>query len=600
MAWRMPFRRSDQTRVAKLAPVAKRTSDDTPTNLQPWQKDAWGYYKVLGEVHYGGGFYARMMAGVRILVQQRQANGDWKEVEGGEYVEQLRRLENARGGMSGLQARYGTLTFVQGESMLCRTLVGYGKDKTTGEWLQIEGKTFFERWEMLSSQELQYSKTQGAALGEYKRRRKDTGGATGGQAIPETDPDDPQPDTMYAWRFYHSDPEYSGMADSSMRAVLLDCEELVLLKQAIRNSAKSRGAGNGILVLPRSMAGKDVDQSDGTKIPKNALEIYEALTEPVEDEDAASAVAPVILFADNEVTAQHVFHVDIRGAALYKETGLRDECIRRMAIGLDMPPEALLGTSAVNHWTAWQIDEAAWKNHGAPVTREFCEQLTGALIAPLAIENGVDPATLRVWFDATDVVEDPDRGRAADEAHDRIAISDEAYRRDKGFDESDAPDDAEWERRAAIGRKPQSSTAGNAPPEQGQASVTPERLAGMADACLLRCHELAGSKLRTKITSNGAPANLRVRIRGVHNVAVTRTLGEDWRAVPGQVDADSLVAGAGQAFLEGMTSLGLEPHLAETLVQRVEEHAARTLYDPGPPALPDEVLAICALLSRRI
>jgi hypothetical protein len=49
-----------------------------------------------------------------------------------------------------------------------------------------------------------------------------------------------------------------------------------------------------------------------------------------------------------------------------------------------------------------------------------------------------------------------------------------------------------------------------------------------------------------------------------------------------------------------MTRLGLEPSLAETLVRRVEEHAARTLFDEDPGLLPDEVLAICTLTSLRV
>jgi hypothetical protein len=37
------------------------------------------------------------------------------------------------------------------------------------------------------------------------------------------------------------------------------------------------------------------------------------------------------------------------------------ECIERIAIGLDMPPEILIGLQDANHWTAWQIDEQTWK-----------------------------------------------------------------------------------------------------------------------------------------------------------------------------------------------------------------------------------------------
>jgi hypothetical protein len=118
----------------------------------------------------------------------------------------------------------------------------------------------------------------------------------------------------------------------------------------------------------------------------------------------------------------------------------------------------------------------------------------------------------------------------------------------------------------------------------------------MADAAVLRCRELAGSRLRTRMQGGEGAPNLRARIKSAHNVDVAHRLGVDVRD---SCDADSLVAGAGMAFLGGLRRLGLEPGLAESLVRRVEEHAARTLFDEDPGDLPDEVIGICALTSMR-
>lgn len=591
MAWWLPFASRNGTVVAPPPPRSGAKSDD-PSPLKEWQKQAWGYYNTLGEIHYGAGFYARMLSGVRLFCEARDAAGEWAEIEDGAspFVAQLERLENARGGMAGLQGGYGTLTFVQGESMLTCTLEGYGTDSLGEPLLDPDGEAYTEVWEMLSSAELSYAK--GEKI--YTRRRNGTGT---GEKFPETDPDDPQPGTMIAYRFYHRDPAYSGLADSSMRAVLADCEELLLLKQSIRNTARNRGAGNGVLILPSSMGGDLIDTGDGVMVPKNAKMIFDALTAPIANEQAASAVSPVILFAPPDTTTQTAFHIDLRGAALYRETGLRDECIRRIAIGLDMPPEALLGTAGVNHWTAWQIDESAWKNHGAPVARELVEQLTSALIKPLALDLGIDPKDVRIWYDPTDVVEDPDRGRAAQEAHGNLTISDKAYREATGWEEEDAPDDAEWEKRSTIIRRPRQANPEQGVPPQGQASVTPERVIGMAEAAVLRCRELAGSRLRTKMQSNGTAPNLRARIKSAPNEAVAWKLGADVRD---ECDPDTLVAGAGMVFLTGMRKLGLEPGLAETLVRRVEEFAAKTLFEEDPGELPEDVLGICALTSMRV
>lgn len=589
MAWWLPFAQRNGRVVAPPDPKERDNAQKPIGSLQKWQVEAWRYHQELGEIHYASGFYARMISGMRLYVEERTtiASADtsvdavgqeWKESTNADLVESLARLENSTGGMAALQGQYGRLIFVQGEAMLCRTL--YEEEGVA----EIQ-----EQWEMLSAAELSYNKD----TKEYKRRARE--GMSAVKTIPETDPEDPQPGTMMAWRFYHRDPQYSGMADSSIRAVLKDCEELVLLKRSIRNMARNRGAGNGILMLPSGMGGAEVEMADGTKIPKNAKTIYDALIAPIANEEHASAVTPVIMFAPPGTTPSEAFHIDIRGAALYKETGLRDECIKRIAIGLDMPPEALVGTSGVNHWTAWQIDETAWTNHGDPIAREFVGFLTRALLHPIAIDHGVDPASVRIWYDATEVVQDPDRARAAAEAFDRIAISEASYRRETGFQEDDAPDDAEWQRRADVQSAPKGTVERQkAEPPTGQANL--DRIIGMADACVLRCRELAGSKLRTKLQSNGSPTNLRVRIRGAHNCEVAAMLGGDMQGV----DPDVLVAGAGQVFLTGMRRLGLDGGLAETLVRRVEEHAARTLFNDDPGDLPDEVLAICGLASLRV
>lgn len=589
---RMPFARRDLNITAAAAmPVPKRSgakADEPGGALKDWQKQAWGYYKTLGEIHYGGGFYARMLSNVRLVIQERNALGEWEESANEMFVAQLERLENARGGMAEIQAAYGVLRFVQGEALLCCTLAGYGMDENE-QPIMVDGAEFYETWEMLSSAEVTYAK------GERMYTRR-SGGTGGGDKLRETDPSNPQPNTMIAYRFYHRDPEFSGLADSSMRAVLADCEELLLLKQSIRNTARNRGAGNGILFLPSSMGGNEVDRGDGIKVPKNAKAIFDALMAPIRDEQVADAVTPVVLFG-SEVTPQNAFHLDIRGAALYKETGLRDECIRRIAIGLDMPPESLIGVGSSNHWSGWLIDDNAWKNHGLGVTREFVEQLTSALVKPVAVENGIEPKNVRIWFDATDVVEDPDRSATAQAAHRMLVISDAAARRDMGYEEEDAPSDEEWAKRAPLTpqRAPTQSKAGDVAPTQ--AAVSPERIIGMAEGAVLRCRELAGSRLRTRMQSTETAPNLRARIKSASNAEVACKLGDDVRD---SCDPDALVAGAGLVFLSGLRKLGLDPGLAETLVRRVEEHAARTLFDADPGDLPDEVIGICALTSMRV
>lgn len=183
------------------------------------------------------------------------------------------------------------------------------------------------------------------------------------------------------------------------------------------------------------------------------------------------------------------------------------------------------------------------------------------------------------------------------EAHDRLIISDAAARRDLGYEEEDAPTPEEWDKRAAAGDAIKTTTPNPAKGAPRQGEATAERIIGMAEAAVLRCRELAGSRLRTKMQSNGTAPNLRARIKSAPNEMVAAKLGADIRD---ECDPDSLVAGAGMVFLRGLRNLGLEPGLSETLVRRVEEHAARTLFDEDPGPLPEDVIGICGLTSMRV
>lgn len=571
MAW---FSRRAKSFVASAQPIAPRDKANDPgATLQPWQQQAWGFFHELGELHYAGGFYRRMLSNLRVFVEERDEEGGWAETERPELMEQLERLESSSGGLAKLQGRYGELTFVQGECYLACTIL---EDDA-------------ECWEMISVSELSYSRDSK----EYKRKRRASGASP--ELIPETDPENPLPGTMIAYRFMHPDPQFSGDPDAPMRAVLEDCDELYLLKQAVRNTARNRGAGNGVLVMTSQLGAAQVDAGDGRMVSKTAQDVYTALTSPLADEKSASAVAPVIVFAEpptNGSLKDQIFHVDLRGAALYQETGLRDECIRRIEIGLDMPSGSLLGVTNTNHWNAWAIDESAWRNHGEPVAKEFVGYLTSALITPVARELGIDPRDVRVWFDAAEVVEDPDRSAAAAEALDRFAISEDAYRRATNWKDEDAMDDAEFEKRVTIGRRPQGTTPSEPRGGQEPSGASAERIVGMAECAVLACRAKAGAKLRSH--AEKVP-NLRARINGKPNDQVGALVGRDLG-----IEADQLVAGGGTPFLKRMLEAGLEPNLAPTLVMLTEEHAARTLFDEDPGVLPAEIIAVCGLQSLKV
>ncbi len=565
------FQRRPRSFVASAAPFAPRQKDNEPgASLQKWQQEAWNYFHELGELHYAGGFYRRMLSNLRLFVEEKDADGGWAETENPQLSEQLSRLESNSGGLAKLQGTYGELIFVQGECYLACTIDDDGE----------------ECWEMISVSELAYKS------GEYHRKRSRSGATP--QVIPETDTANPEPGTMIAYRFMHADPQYSGDPDAPMRAVLEDCQELWLLKQAVRNTARSRVAGNGVMVMPSWLGSAQVDMGDGNLVSATAKMIYDAFTAPIGDESAASAVSPVIVFAEMPPMGQgslkdNIFHIDVRGAARYQEPALRAECIGRIEIGLDMPSGSLLGVKDSNHWNAWQIDESAWKNHGEPVAREFVGYLTSTLISPIAQQLGLDPRSVRVWYDEAEVVEDPDRTAAAEQALKLYAISEDAYRRATNWKDEDAMLPDEFERRSKIGTR---GEADSAPVDGPPMGASHDRIIGMAEAAVVSCRHTAGSRARSH--AEKVP-NLRVRIQGKPNDQVPALVGRDLG-----LDPDVLVTDGGKRFMRQMITAGLDPQIAPTLVTLVESHAAATLFDAEPGPLPEDVLALCALQSLKV
>jgi hypothetical protein len=57
--------------------------------------------------------------------------------------------------------------------------------------------------------------------------------------------------------------------------------------------------------------------------------------------------------------------------------------------------------------------------------------------------GGEEPGDWVVWYDASEITLRPDRSEAAQNAYDRLELNGDAYRRETGFDEDDAPDDEE-------------------------------------------------------------------------------------------------------------------------------------------------------------
>jgi hypothetical protein len=591
--------------------------NDTLRRLQQgWQSRAFAYYDLIPEIWYASQFYARALQALEIYVGKVDPDtGEIEKVDDERVQEYVTRIQDPGGGRANLLGAFGRLQFIAGECYLLVTLDDDGE----------------EVWEMLSTDELRPT-----GEGSFTRYKAPSLNA---EELKEVTDDMWQPIEGFcvAYRIWRRHPRYSALADAPMKAVLELCEELLLLTKAVRARALSRAAGAGMLLIPEEIslpADEAVGEEDAEEDPFFAdLETH--LQAPLNDAGSASAVVPLIVRASGEYIDK-IRHLSLADPTkFYPETGLRTECIHRMALGLDLPPEVLLGTADANHWTSWQIDEQTWKAHLQPVAQMLVGDLTAAYLRQALKADGfVDYRDYVVAYDASAIINHPDRSKDAKDLYAEGVLNGEALRKANGFDETDAPDEAEWRRWAGVKMRdssvaiygipsklgtggietapgvvedgqaatPAGSTGTDAPTVEPTVDVAPSNGAtpaprtgsaaaveGAIAVALERCRELAGARLvsRARGIEEAQPY-----IADVPNRLVPASLGRARATTlcPGMTER-KLVAGGSETLAGVMLGWGYAHADVAKVCQDVERHAALTLWRRDPMASPGVVAA---------
>ena len=370
-----------------------------------------------------------------------------------------------------------------------------------------------------------------------------------------------------------------------------------------------------MLVIPQEISPNPAGTL-GDEDPENnpfMADYIEHVSHQIENPGSAEARVPFTVEAAYDYVDRLRWFATHDTQTDYLERELRKEAIHRMALGLDMPPEALLGMTDANHWTAKQVMHDMWRSHGVPKAEQFADDLSEAYLKPILREEGFDPVNIVIAYDDSEVVISPDRTEDADKALDRIAIGFPAYRKLKGFPEDYAPTDEEKEFLATIKmrqeveldggelvlpqRGPIPSPNGNSPAEDGPADpgnrltsrqeAMSASILGAAQMALHRCREVAGARLRRKSQDCNECGP---KIDGVQNHLVASVLGQ---AQTGEwADPIQLVGGAAESFRSVLTAaFGLHDTQARGLSQMIEVYAARTLFEDQCPELPSGFVA---------
>lgn len=261
-------------------------------------------------------------------------------------------------------------------------------------------------------------------------------------------------------RIWKPHPRKPSMADSPSRAVLPILSEIDGLTKHVSAQIDSRLAGAGILFVPDDIDfssqqvttdedGNVVQSSDG--VQAFADELVDMADTAIKDQASASAISPMVAQVNSE-SIKNIKHVTFWTPLEAAAQSLRQEAIRRLALGMDMPPEVLSGTGDLSHWNAWQVEEAAIKAHVEPFLQVITSSLTEGYLDPILVKEDPEIAGEQmIGADTSELRLRPNRSQEAIELNDRGLLSDAAVVRENGFDEADIM--TEEERDAFLLRK---------------------------------------------------------------------------------------------------------------------------------------------------
>ncbi len=533
-----------------------------------WQDEAWRYYDECPEIWFGANFVANCLRKIRLyaatqpdIAQPPTPIEDPAAEDIGyeddeprtqppptqielDAVDLVKRLGRAEGGIGGLMAAFGLNLSVPGECVLV------GADDEMGN----------EHWTVYSTDQVFVNQAGVWSIRTSQGDRKGT----------------PLPENSVAYRLWRPHPRWSETADSPMRPLLDVVEELLILSRTIRATGRSRLAGAGILLWPAEANLGSATPSNAPSVAGQAVDpvladLMQAMMTPIGDEGVAAAVVPLLLRVPSQYVGdvKHLFFDRPIDPEMAKQ---REELRRRIATGLDIPGEVLLGLEDLNHWNAWMIDEQTFKAHLEPLVVQICASLTSEYLRPLLGVSDELDSDILIWYDASALIGHPNREQSAKDAWDRYLISNEAGRRYLGFSDEDEPSDEEVQERVArksierVGVLRSGEVLGETTGVTAEEAVTPgipatgpdagtapspdaaavaasaarhprsglrlayrdreirTRLTSAADAAVFRALERAGATLRRHTSKDSA---IKAMLHDVPNFAVAARLGPE-------------------------------------------------------------------------
>lgn len=384
----------------------ERRKSRLPRDGSAWQNECWEYRDTVGELRYAVSWFSNALSRARLHVATRDEQGELRTLAQGEAVDALHSLLGPT--QAPILKAMGEHYFIAGEWYL----IGLDIDTPDEDWMVVS-----------PSEVTKNGDTYYVQLGNGERL-----------AIARNDP-------AAVIRVHSPHPRNQAYADSPVRAVLSNLREITALSEHVAAQVRSRLAGAGVLWMPNEVTfsapnkSEESAESSGDNDPFLSA-LGGAMMSSISEPGSPESLVPIIARVPQEALAG-IQHMTFWNEISEKATEMRDAAIRRFALGIDLPPEVLLGTADVNHWGSWQIEESTIKAHIEPALEVMAAALTSIL------RDAVGDDSVLVVYDTSALRLRPNRSKEAMELYDRGQIKAAALLRETGFSGEDKMEDEE-------------------------------------------------------------------------------------------------------------------------------------------------------------
>lgn len=385
---------------------------------ESWQRELWRLYRITPELRAAASWVGQCCSRVRIYVADVD---DLGRIQGETKNKQIQALSDTLLG--------GPTSKAEHLRMMGIDLSISGECYIVGRPDDVSGR---DKWYIVTPTEF--------------RRIRGSNGDWDWAWGPKGQPMKLDLEKQVITRVWTPDPERIWCADSPARSCSMILRELEQLTKLVGGEIDSRLIGNGLLIIPNDL---DLPQEEGTTNNAESLMIRLATAgaASLRGEGTALGVLPHIIEAQDPSKFQHLtFSTELSKNA----HELRSECIERLGVGMDMPPEVLSGMGDTNHWSGFLIDGYGIKVHIEPLMNRICQALTEAYLYPALMLMGKDPGKYTYAFDTSPLALRPQRLQDALNLYEKGIISAQAVREAGFFRDVDKPEIEESASRTVI------------------------------------------------------------------------------------------------------------------------------------------------------